>query len=165
MEINTHTPANETGNEYAGFWLRVGATIIDSILTACFTLPAVVAVYGWEYFETEGTILGPADFIITWIIPMVAILAFWIKKQATPGKMALSLRIVDAATGRPAQPTQLIGRYLAYFISALPLGLGFLWVAFDKHKQGWHDKLSGTVVLRKLPARSKLATFNNNNHN
>ena len=43
---------------------------------------------------------------------------------------------------------QSIGRYLAYFLSTLPFGLGLLWVAWDPKKQGWHDKLAGTVVVR-----------------
>ena len=43
---------------------------------------------------------------------------------------------------------QAIFRYLGYFVALLPLGLGILWVAFDKRKQGWQDKLAGSVVLR-----------------
>jgi len=43
----------------------------------------------------------------------------------------------------------LIGRYFGYFLASIPLGLGLLWVAFDKRKQGWHDKLAGTVVIRE----------------
>ena len=62
--------------------------------------------------------------------------------------------IVDAKTfGRPSN-RQLIGRYLGYYVSILPLGFGFLWIAFDKRKQAWHDKLAGTVVVRKPPAWS-----------
>jgi uncharacterized RDD family membrane protein YckC len=41
-----------------------------------------------------------------------------------------------------------VGRYFAYFVSTIPFCLGFLWVAFDKRKQGWHDKLAHTVVVR-----------------
>jgi len=44
----------------------------------------------------------------------------------------------------------MIGRYFAYFISTIPLCLGFLWITFDRKKQGWHDKLAGTVVVRTL---------------
>ena len=44
---------------------------------------------------------------------------------------------------------QLIGRYLGYYVSTIPLMLGFLWVAFDARKQGWHDKMANTVVIRK----------------
>lgn len=42
---------------------------------------------------------------------------------------------------------QLLVRYIAYLASALPLGLGFLWVAVDRRKQAFHDKLARTVVV------------------
>lgn len=56
--------------------------------------------------------------------------------------------IVAAGTGEKPTTAQFIGRYLAYYISILPLFLGLIWVGIDKRKQGWHDKLAGTVVLR-----------------
>jgi uncharacterized RDD family membrane protein YckC len=137
--------------EYAGFWSRVWATIIDSLLLCIVTYPLLIAFYGFAYFDTEksGFIAGPADFLISWVFPAVAIILFWVKKQATPGKMAISARIVDAKTGNSASVGQLIVRYFAYFLSLLPLCLGIIWVAFDKRKQGWHDKLAGTVVIRQ----------------
>ena len=81
------------------------------------------------------------------MLPAVATILFWKARQATPGKMALSLKIVDAQTGQPMSTGQAIGRYFAYFVSAIGLMLGYLWVAFDRRKQGWHDKLAGTVVV------------------
>ncbi|MFV0454053.1 MAG: RDD family protein [Pseudomonas sp.] len=141
----------DQGLEYAGFWSRVGAALVDTVLLMLINVPLILSIYGWEYFGAEQTdfIAGPADFLITWILPAFATIAFWIYKQATPGKMAISARIVDAGTGRPASTAQLVGRYLAYYISILPLGLGLIWVAFDKRKQGWHDKLAGTVVIKR----------------
>ena len=62
--------------------------------------------------------------------------------------MALSARVVDATTGNTLTVGQSIVRYLAYFIASLPLFIGYIWVAFDPRKQGWHDKLAGTVVVR-----------------
>ena len=137
--------------EYAGFWARVWATIIDTILLCIVTYPLLIWIYGLAYFDFDRTafIAGPVDFLISWVFPTIAVVMFWIKKQATPGKMAISAIIVDATTGNKATAGQLIGRYFAYFISAIPLGLGMLWVAFDKRKQGWHDKLAGTVVIRQ----------------
>lgn len=136
--------------EYAGFWARVWATIIDSVLLCVATYPLLIWIYGADYLDLDKAafIAGPADFLISWVFPAAAIVLFWIKKQATPGKMAISAVIVDATTGKKATTGQLIGRYLAYFISTIPLCLGMIWVAFDKRKQGWHDKLAGTVVIR-----------------
>lgn len=151
------------GLEYAGFWARAGATIIDAILMMFISIPMLISIYGWAYFDTEktGLIAGPADFLISWVLPAVAVIMFWIFKQATPGKMAISVKIVDAATGQPASSAQLIGRYFAYFVATLPLFIGIIWVAFDKRKQGWHDKLAGTVVVKSINTGPEPVKFNN----
>ena len=135
--------------EYAGFWIRVGAALIDSVLVIAITLPLLLWIYGPGYFGQETAfIAGPADFVITWVAPAVAVIVFWLYRQATPGKMALSLRVVDATTGNTLSTGQAIGRYLGYYVSTIPLFIGLIWVAFDSRKQGWHDKLAGTVVIR-----------------
>ena len=139
---------DETDVEYAGFWVRVGASFIDSLLIVIITFPLLISLYGWEYFSSEQLVAGPADFLITWILPAVAVVWFWMQRQATPGKSALALRVVDAESGASLSLAQSIGRYLAYFVSIIPLGLGLLWVGFDSRKQGWHDKLASTVVIR-----------------
>ena len=135
--------------EYAGFWIRVWASIIDTVLLLLITMPILLSIYGAEYFESEDFIHGPIGFLISWMLPAIAVITFWIYKSATPGKMAISSKIVDAQSGRQPSTWQFIGRYLAFLMAGLPLGLGIIWVAFDKRKQGWHDKLAGTVVVRK----------------
>jgi uncharacterized RDD family membrane protein YckC len=137
--------------EYAGFWVRLGATLIDTVLVMVITFPLLIAIYGWEYFDPDvntGMLAGPADFLITWVLPLVAVIWFWRSKQATPGKMALGLRVVDADTGQTLSTSQGVGRYFAYLVSMLPLFLGFVWIAVDPRKQGWHDKLAHSVVVR-----------------
>lgn len=134
---------------YVGFWMRVLASLIDTVLTMVCTAPLLVAIYGWAYFDSEAsTIQGLADVLISWVAPAVAVIAFWVLKQATPGKMAIAAKVVDAKTGGKLSVGQSIGRYAGYFVSTIPLGLGLLWVAFDPKKQGWHDKLAGTVVVK-----------------
>ena len=61
--------------EYAGFWARTGATIIDTILLLLITTPLLVSIYGWSYYTNEsyGLIAGPADFLISWVIPAIAV--------------------------------------------------------------------------------------------
>jgi hypothetical protein len=78
----------------------------------------------------------------------VEYIGFCLSGQATPGKMAVSAKIVDAKTlGKPST-RQFINRYVAYCFSFIPLGLGFLWIAFDRQKRGWHDMLAGTLVIK-----------------
>ena len=92
--------------------------------------------------------MGLWDVLLNYILPAIAVILFWIYKSATPGKMALGLKIVDAKTGRAASNPQLIGRYFGYYVSIIPLMLGMIWVGIDKKKQGWHDKLAGTLVVK-----------------
>ena len=134
--------------EYAGFWVRVSAAIIDTLLLSIIILPVLTAVYGSAYWSSDRLIQGPADFLVSWVAPAIAVVLFWIARQATPGKMALGIRIVDAETGGKPRNGQLVLRYFGYYVSMLPLFIGILWVAFDSRKQGWHDKIAGTVVVR-----------------
>lgn len=136
---------------YAGFLLRFVATIIDSLLFAAIAAPVVHFYYGFEYWTTqdESFVRGTPDFLMTWVFPAVATVMFWVYRRATPGKMLFNLEVVDAGTGTSVTTGRLILRYVSYLLSALPLCLGFIWVLFDKRKQGWHDKIAGTLVIRR----------------
>ena len=135
--------------EYAGFWVRVGAALIDTILICLVIWPVVTAVYGTDYWSSDRLIQGPLDFLVSWVLPAVAVILFWLARQATPGKMAVAARIVDAKSGATPTTAQFVIRYLGYYVAMLPLFIGILWVAFDPRKQGWHDKMAGTVVVRR----------------
>lgn len=134
--------------EYAGFWARLGAMLIDAILLMAVTMPLLSWIYGAGYWSDDRLIHGPAEFLVSWVAPAVATVLFWVLREATPGKMMLTLRVVDARTGRALTVGQAAARYITYILSALPLGIGFIWVAFDRRKQGWHDKIAQTVVVR-----------------
>lgn len=146
--------------EYAGFWSRTGATLIDTFLVMLMTFPILIGIYGTEYLDSEKIYAGAWDVLITWVIPAVVTVLFWVYRAATPGKMAVKAKILDANTGKQASTGQLVGRYLAYFLSMLPLCLGFFWIAFDQRKQGWHDKLAGTVVVKSKYTGPEPVKFN-----
>jgi len=139
---------NENEQHYAGFWIRVGASLIDTLLLMFIIAPLVTVIYGQDYWQSETFVHGTWDVLLNYLLPAVAVIVFWMYKSATPGKMILGLRIVDANTGGKPGTGQFIGRYLGYYLSAIPLGLGLIWVGIDRRKQGWHDKLAGTVVIR-----------------
>jgi uncharacterized RDD family membrane protein YckC len=158
-------PVDESRYEYVGFWARAWASLVDTVLLGMIVWPLLTIIYGtqyWaEYFAPLTVALGgsldalarspergPADVLISWVLPAVAIVAFWIARQATPGKMLIHAKIVDADTAAPLTRRQAIVRYLGYYVSLLGLGLGFFRVGWDRRKQGWHDKLAGTVVIR-----------------
>jgi uncharacterized RDD family membrane protein YckC len=139
---------NMENQEYAGFWIRVGASLIDSVVfLLVFAIPLTV-IYGTNYWVQEVTTSGSWDVLIRYIAPVVITVWFWKKYLGTPGKMILRLRVVDAKTGQALSTPQAIGRYLGYYVSAIPFLLGFFWIGIDKRKQGFHDKLAGTVVVR-----------------
>ncbi len=133
--------------KYVGFWKRVLASIIDTLIILAIILPVGIAIYGLDYLRRSqaGETVG-FDLLIQIVVPALAVILFWRFRGATPGKMLISAKIVDAKTYGPPSAGQLVGRYFAYFVSMVFM-LGFIWVAFDKRKQGWHDKLAGTVVV------------------
>ena len=138
--------------EYVGFWLRFWAFIIDSVLAMVILLPILHAYGGASYWPDMWSEMysgrGATAELLQWVLPAIAVIIFWVTRQATPGKMAIAATIVDAQTGKRPTTAQFIGRYLAYYVSMIPLFLGFFWIGIDSRKQGWHDKLAGTVVVR-----------------
>jgi uncharacterized RDD family membrane protein YckC len=134
--------------KYIGFWKRVLATIVDTVILVVVILLIALPFYGADYFQLskEGKTIV-FDFVFQVVMPILAVILFWRFRGATPGKMLVSAKIVDANTFGPPSTGKLIGRYFAYIVSTLVFGLGFLWIAFDRRKQGWHDKLAGTVVI------------------
>lgn len=135
--------------EYVGFWPRFGAAMIDLLLQLAITLPLTYVIYGRVTAPPGRWFMGPGDVLVNLVLPAVMVIALWIHLGATPGKMAMSARIVDADTGAPLTTTQSVIRYVGYFVSMIPFGVGYLWVAFDRRKQGWHDKMANSVVVRR----------------
>jgi uncharacterized RDD family membrane protein YckC len=141
---------NVENQEYAGFWIRVAAALIDTVLfVIVFSIP-LTFIYGMDYWNPQRQVEGMWDILIQYIAPIAITVWFWTKYSGTPGKMALRLRVLDVHTGEAISTPKAIGRYLGYYVSALPILLGFFWVGIDKKKQGFHDKLAGTVVVRDL---------------
>jgi len=138
--------------EYVGFWLRLWASLIDTAIIAALIYPALQLIYGKAYWSGTSLVQGPADFLLSFVLPAVAVILFWLARQATPGKLAIGARIVDARSGGKPGTGQLLLRYLGYYLAAIPLFMGLIWVGLDPRKQGWHDKLAGTVVVRNKPS-------------
>ena len=134
--------------KYAGFWVRVLASIIDTVLILLVTAPLLTVIYGNSYWTPESLVGGVWDVILNYVFPAIVIITFWIYKSATPGKMLMGLRVISLGDDQNLSVGQCVGRYFAYVPAMLPLFLGLFWVAFDKRKQGWHDKLANTAVIR-----------------
>jgi uncharacterized RDD family membrane protein YckC len=133
--------------EYAGFWQRALALLIDWLIVIVIAMPIIVVAFGAEYFSLDP-VRRSGDLLIALVVGIL-IVGFWRYCGATPGKLAVGLKIVDAQTGNPPTTGRLVIRRFSYLLSALPLYFGFLWVALDRRKQGWHDKIAGTVVVQE----------------
>ena len=147
---------------YVGFWARFLAMFVDNIWVTIVLVLVVIALFGQDFMamvavptDGSGQMTGApgsgaaASLLVQLLLPAALIIGFWIWKAATPGKMLVSAEIVDAKSMGKPSTGQLIVRYIGYFISAFVFCLGFLWVAFDKRKQGWHDKMAGTLVVKR----------------
>ena len=146
--------------EYVGFWPRVGATLIDALLLAAITFPPLAMIYGLDYWASDRFIEGPADFLISWLLPAVLTIGLWVRTGQTPGKMAIGAHVVDARTGQRISIERAVARYIGYYVSIIALFVGYLWVGFDPRKQGWHDHIAGTVVVRKRNRAPEPVVFN-----
>ena len=140
--------------EYAGFWVRTGATVLDTIILMFITAPVAWLIYRgnlMDYLSLELTGNPPmlwADLLLNYGLPFVYTMIVWMLWSASPGKILLGLKIVDADSGHKLTIKQSILRYVGYFPAIMVFGIGLIWVAFDKRKQGWHDKMANTVVIR-----------------
>src|SRR6185295_12214143 len=122
---------------YAGFWQRAVAFLIDWLIVVVIAMPVIVLAFGADYYSLDP-VRRSGDLLIALAVG-VAIVSFWRYFGATPGKLAVGVKIVDARTGGAPPTGRLVVRLLCYLVSALPLYLGFLWIALDRRKQGWHD--------------------------
>ena len=155
--------------EYAGFWIRLVAFIIDWIVIAI--IGAIVGgifwmltfpfwIWGWA--ADGGEMMQPFWFtnFPMWAITAAYFICFWARKGETPGMMALKIRMVHAdGTNFKWDWGQALLRFLGYILCWITLGLLFLWVAFDGRKQGIHDKIADTYVV-KLPRKKAVLSKN-----
>lgn len=136
---------------YAGFWRRTAAHVIDTLIFLPIALILLYAVYGSAYFDETAVNAfgyhGAWDVFVNQVLPLLLIVLLWARYGATPGKYLMGCRVVDLRTGGNPGVGRAALRYVAYLASLLPFMLGFLWVAWDPRKQGFHDKIAGTVVV------------------
>lgn len=126
---------------YAGFWRRAVAFVIDSILFSLIITILLGPLYvRASFFSLEG--------LVTNVFSMLMAVVLWVKYMGTPGKLIMGCQIVDARTFSAISVKQAVIRYLAYYASMLPFMAGFIYIALNKRKQGFHDKLAGTVVVQ-----------------
>jgi Predicted membrane protein/domain len=125
------------GLEFGGFWLRVAAYIID------VTLLGIVGVILSSALGAAGQAMGALIFIAYFI-------GLWGTTGQTIGMMLLGLHVVRNLDGGKITWSNAVLRFVGLFVAFACLYIGVIWVAFDSRKQGWHDRIGGTVVIRKV---------------
>jgi uncharacterized RDD family membrane protein YckC len=136
---------NPTRMDYAGFWIRFWAVFIDGIISAVVMIPVMLLSLGhWGFGSPAAS--GVAQ-LISLPVGLIYQVFFLGKFGATPGKMALNIKVVRA-NGKPIGYGLAFGRYFAYLLSSFTLSIGFLMAAFDKEKRSLHDRICGTRVIR-----------------
>ena len=151
---------------YAGFWVRVVARLLDSLivglpLTLLFGLIAIAAgafastasnTSTDQSTQTAAGALFGGVFILFYLVAIVVGIGYWVYFWGTSGQTLamrmLRLRVVDADTGAPIGIARALVRWLMTIVNSWACYLGWIWVAFDARKQGWHDKVANSVVLQ-----------------
>ena len=145
------------GFQYAGMWRRFGALLIDVFLAAMLLACAVLAWTAWSGdMPGWGSRTLNSAIAVAVAIALLLMILLDARLQGTPGLLLLDCRLVDARTGQAIGLGTSGKRTVYLLLAALPLLTGLLWIGWDPHKQGLHDKLAGTVVLREDYALSSL---------
>lgn len=130
--------------EYAGFWRRLAASLIDGIIMAIPLLPFYILFFVNEEIEYL-IIIYPLAFILPWLYNALMESS---SQQASLGKMALGIVVTDGS-GRRISFARATGRHFGKIISGLILYIGYLMIAFTQRKQGLHDLMADSLVVLK----------------
>lgn len=155
-----HAPwvATVTVPAYAGFWRRLGGSLLDALVI--FFPVAIIrvsmglsAVAFDDDYDTTGLIAMAVEVVLSWLY---AVTQLGSPASATLGMRVVGIRLLDVHGQRPSF-ARVNGRYLAQVLSVITLGIGYLIMLFNRRRQTLHDLVSGTVVVRVAdePARPR----------
>jgi uncharacterized RDD family membrane protein YckC len=162
--MQPYPPAFAGNRTYAGFWIRFLARILDSFIVG---LPLVI-ILGLIAIVTGGLVAGSGSssqnannaaaagvsilFALFYLVAIVISIGYWVYFWGTTGQTLgmriLKLQVVDANTGAPIGIGRALVRWLMTLVNSWACYIGWIWVAFDARKQGWHDKVANSIVLQ-----------------
>ena len=150
---------------YAGFWIRLVARLIDGLIVGIpfgilfgvfFVIGGLVSNNTSSSSQDSQNAAAAAvfggGFLLLYLVVLVVQVGYWIyfwgTSGATLGMRLLHLKVVDADTGGPIGYARATVRFLMTIVNSWACYIGWIWVAFDPRKQGWHDKVANSVVLQ-----------------
>jgi len=141
-----------TDKHFGGFWRRFWAFWIDQLILCFATLLfhwflGRLLVLGWGAHPNGFTLDALISMVFTLLTSVVYFTWFHGLFGRTPGKRLLGLKVIQVS-GEPLTLRVAFLRWVGSLVSHLVLCIGYLWVAFDPRKQGWHDKIAATLVIR-----------------
>jgi len=153
--IERQPPLSSDGDvtpAYAGFWVRFCAYVIDTVVVILGGGMLGFIIGFAAALVSPDILLNPVFDILTGLVGGLASVAYFVfmhssSKQATLGKMAMGLKVTDLDGERIGVGKSFL-RTIGSFVSAVLLMVGYLMVAFTERKQGLHDKIAGTLVVR-----------------
>lgn len=124
---------------YAGFWIRLAAALIDTLIIG---IPASILQFGLIFATGSKSMMYVVQLaVVVLIIYMNGI------KGGTPGKLILGMRIVNEKGDYIGIPMAIL-RDIGKMLSTIILLIGYLMIAWDSRKQGLHDKIAKTFVVK-----------------
>jgi uncharacterized RDD family membrane protein YckC len=152
LNTNIHNSKGTKKVTVVGFGPRLIATLIDGAMVGFlgFMLAFVIGfIVQFINMFNPGQANGMLELLIILCVLFFSIfyyIGFWTNDGQTMGNMIVGLKVIRMDGSRLSVGRALL-RYIGYLISASLFSLGFLWAAFDPNRQGWHDKLAGTLVV------------------
>jgi len=159
--VDSYTPVWEQHQEafaptYGGFWIRLAAAIIDGIVVTValfiifFAIGLIAGIAGLATGQRPSATGSNVENLanLLYLLLYVGYFVYFWGMGQTPAMRWLGLQVVDGTIGTPIGFGRAALRYVGYLVSILVCYIGLIWAAFDPRKQGWHDKIARTVVIR-----------------
>lgn len=162
--IAQYQPTYGQQARYAGFWIRVVVRIVDGLIVGIplsIIFGVIAGIGGGLAAATNNgsqagqNVAGAAFggiFVLFYLIAIAVSIGYWVYFWGTTGQTLamriFKLRLVDAQTGAPIGMGRALVRWLMTIVNSMACYIGWIWVAFDPRKQGWHDKVANSVVLQ-----------------
>jgi uncharacterized RDD family membrane protein YckC len=135
-----------------GFGQRLVAAVIDAVIVVVLSL-ILGAIASFVILIIAGIVTPqqsvPTDFVVALCVAVFSVGYYvwsWSKSGQTAGKALLGIKVIGT-DGKPVSGGKAFLRYIGYIVSGIVISLGFLWITFDRKRQGWHDKIAGTYVV------------------